>query len=170
MKHWLYAFTRIARTHSNWKNLALIKGNWDFWRYSAKGFSGFRPSRTKMSEETKKKYEDMERNDSEFAISEVNMEYFHKLSGLCRENGIRLLVVMAPMYDGYINKINYGSRYKAVQELVQSEGVEYIDCNMRYDEIGLVAEDFEDAFSGIVHMNGDGARKVSLYVAERMKD
>ena len=167
-KNWGYALCRIGRSHSNWKNLKIAHGNWAFLWHEAKDFTGFRPSKTKMSEETKKEYEEMEKQEGTYKISEVNEEHFHKLARLCRDREIRLILVMAPMYDRYIQKIDYESRYDEVTALACSEGLDYIDCNKAYAEIGLEAEDFEDAFSSIVHLNKQGAEKVSRYVARRM--
>lgn len=170
MKNWPYAFFRIARSHPNWKDTALIIANWDFMAYEKGTFSTYFPSWTTMSEEVMQQYADMEQNDAEFFACDENIKHFHKLADLCRKNGIRLVLVMAPMYDGYIQKINYTSRYEFIRQLCESENLEYIDCNMDYSEIGLEAQDFEDAFSFIIHTNGNGAEKVSRYVAERIKE
>lgn len=167
-KDWSYAFFRIIRSHHNWKDVDMIQSNYEFTLYQAKTWNPFRPSKTQMSQETVYKYQKMERDDTGFVISDVNIRYFHKLAELCREKGIRLIVVMAPMYDDYIDKINYESRYKAVLSIVNEEGVEYIDCNYAYDEIGMESSDFEDAYSEIHHMNAKGANKVSRYIIGRI--
>ena len=75
---------------------------------------------------------------------------------------------MAPMYDVYIRSINYDSQMKQVSALAESEGVYYLDCNLHYDEIGLSAVDFEDAFNGYHHLNGIGAEKVTQFVMETL--
>ena len=168
VKNWPYAFLRIARSHQNWKDPAQILDNWDFMTRDKNTFSTFRPSQTVMGEEVMRQYADLEQDDDEFSVSGENVRHFHKLAALCRENGIRLVLVMAPMYDGFIQKINYASWYETISRLAESENVEYIDCNLAYNEIGLGAQDFENAFTSYIHVNAQGAAKVTEYVAERI--
>lgn len=169
-KNWPYAFFRICRSHHNWKNANQIQTNYHFTRVRAKVWNPFRPNKTQMSQETVYKYQKMKKDETDFVISDVNIEHFHKLAELCREKDIRLIVVMAPMYDGYIDKINYESQYEAILSLANEESVEYIDCNYAYDEIGMKSSDFEDAYSSIHHMNEQGAEKVSRYIIGRIAD
>lgn len=168
VKNWPYAFLRIARSHHNWKDIPQMIDNLNFMIHQKNTFSTFRPSQTAMGEEVMRQYADMAKDDAEFSVSGENVRHFHKLAALCRENGIRLVVVMAPMYDGYIQKINYASRYETIRQLAEGENVEYIDCNMAYGEIGLEAQDFENAFTSYIHVNARGAAKVTEYVAERI--
>ncbi|MDE6168938.1 MAG: hypothetical protein K2G28_10830 [Acetatifactor sp.] len=121
-----------------------------------------------MSKETARQYAQAEYNPSEWVISEVNQVYFHKLAQLCQEEGILFYVVMAPMYDVYIRSINYDSCTDKIKALAESEGVLFLDCNLHYDEIGLTAVDFEDAFNGYHHLNGAGAQKVTEFVMETL--
>ena len=81
---------------------------------------------------------------------------------------IPFYVVMAPMYDVYIQSMNYDSCTDKVAALAESEGVSFLDCNLYYDEIGLTAEDFEDVFNTYHHLNGSGAEKVSRFVMETL--
>lgn len=168
-ENWCYALFKIARCHGNWKDTQLIMSNYDFFKNGIDQYSGFRPSESVMSEETMKQYEEMAETHSEYKICEENETYYHKLAQLCKENEMKLYMIMAPMYDGYIKKINYESRYQQIAALAQSEGVEYLDCNKLYDEIGLDATDFEDAFNSYHHLNRQGADKVTTYVAEVLK-
>lgn len=170
VKNWPYAFFRIARSHQNWNNPAQIVDNWEFMMHQKSTFNCFRPSESTMAEEVMRQYNDMDEDNTEYSVCEENIKHFHMLAELCRKNGIRLVLVMAPMYDKLIQKINYASQYEKINQLAESENLEYIDCNIFYDEIGLEARDFEDIFSGYIHMNARGAAKVSTYVAERIKE
>lgn len=169
-QNWPYALFRICRSHQNWKDTAQIQGNAEFLRKGAKSYEPFRPSQTQMSRATVRKYKKKKASDKTYRISEVNQKYFRKLARLCRERQIELYVVMAPMYDGWIAKINYDSKYKEISALVQSEGVPYLDCNLEYEAIGLSSKDFEDVYSSYHHLNYEGAGKVSRFVAQRIKD
>ena len=123
-----------------------------------------------MSEETMRKYAEAEEQTSEYIVSESNILHFQKLAALCREKGVSLYVVMAPMYDVYIDSINYTSWMEKISALAEQEGVPYLDCNARYDEIGLTAQDFEDAYNSYHHLNAAGADKVTAFVLEELYD
>lgn len=168
-KNWPYAFFEIGRCHGNWKDVSLLQSNISFIKEGALQYQSFRPSTTQMSEDTIKKYEKMKNKKSEYQVSEVNKKYFYKLVELCRENNVELYMVMAPMYDGYIKKTNYNSRYEKMMEFSKNAGVEYLDCNKAYEEIGMIAQDFEDAYNSYHHLNHDGAKKVTSYLIEVLR-
>lgn len=168
-ENWSYALFPIVRCHDNWEDIATVGSNLAFWSGGIWNFSSFHPSVTSMSEETAALYAQAEYNPGEFVISETNADHFHKLARLCREEEIPLYVVMAPMYDEYIRSVNYDSWAEKITALAESEGVYYLDCNRHYDEIGLEAIDFEDAFNGWHHLNGTGAAKVSRFVMEKLQ-
>ena len=115
-----------------------------------------------------RQFAEAEQQTLEFTISESNVLYFRKLAALCRERGISLYLVMAPMYDVYIDSINYASWTDKITALAEQEEIPYLDCNARYDEIGLIAQDFEDVYSRIIHLNASGADKVTAFVTEEL--
>lgn len=166
--NWSYALLPIARCHSNWEDIVTIGSNLEFYTEGIKEFSSFHPSKTSMSEDTVQQYAQSEYNPTEWVISEPNIRHFHKLAQLCRSEGVPFYVVMAPMYDVYIRSINYASCTDKIADLAESEGVYYLDCNRYYDEIGLTAQDFEDAFNGYHHLNESGAEKVTQFVMEML--
>lgn len=165
--NWSYALLPLARCHDNWA-YNNISSNLTFYTKGIRDFSPFSPSLTSMSAETMEKYAQADYNPSEWVISATNELHFRKLAQLCREEGITLYLVMAPMYDVYIRSINYDSRNSQIAALAESEGVYYLDCNLRYDEIGLTAQDFEDAFISFLHLNSSGAEKVTRFVMKEL--
>lgn len=167
-ENWSYALLPFARFHSNWKDPGNILENAHFLLGEPDDFSSFRPSRSIMSEDTMRKYAEAGKRTSEYVVSESNVLHFQKLAELCRERGILLYVVMAPMYDVYIDSINYASWTEKVAELAEREEVSYLDCNACYNEIGLTAQDFEDAYNSYHHLNADGADKVTAFVLEEL--
>lgn len=166
--NWNYALFPIARCHSNWEDITTVGSNFVFYTEGIREFSSFSPSYTSMSAETMERYAQAEYNPSEWVISETNVFHFRKLAQLCREEGIPLYIVMAPMYDVYIRSVNYDSWTGQIADLAESEGLRYIDCNQHYDEIGLTAQDFEDAFNSYHHLNSSGAEKVTRFVVEAL--
>nr|WP_304709908.1 hypothetical protein [uncultured Acetatifactor sp.] len=165
-RNWSYALFPIARCHGNWTDIATIGSNLNFYFKGIRNYSSFHPSQTSMSAETAALYAGAGYNPDEWVISGTNELHFRKLVRLCREEGISFYLVMAPMYDVYIRSINYESYTGKIAALAESEGVFYLDCNQHYEEIGLTAEDFEDAFTSYHHLNGSGAEKVTRFVME----
>lgn len=165
--NWAYAFSRIAKCHGNWTNINDLYSNLKFYIKDADEFSSFRPSATSMSKETMKQYAEAEKSTDEISVADINIIYFHKLAELCRNEEIELRVIMVPMYDVYIDSINYSSWTNKIRDLAESENVKYLDCNLYYDEIGLTAQDFEDFYSNYHHLNAGGAQKVTDFVLDR---
>ena len=144
------------------------RSNYEFLRRGVYEYDCFHPSETQMSDEVAGKYAKMRQDQKEFLVSNENILHFHKLAELCRNEGITLYMVMAPLYDGYIKKVNYESWYRILSGLAAEEGLDYLDCNKVYEDIGMKAQDFEDVFSTYMHLNRQGADKVTRYVAEKM--
>lgn len=167
-ENWSYALLPIARFHNNWRQPQDIPENVRFLLGQSDAFSPFRPSESQMSDDTMRQFAEAEQQTLEFTISESNVLYFRKLAALCRERGISLYLVMAPMYDVYIDSINYASWTDKITALAEQEEIPYLDCNARYDEIGLIAQDFEDVYSRIIHLNASGADKVTAFVTEEL--
>lgn len=163
-ENWCYAMNPVVRCHSNWENITTIGSNLAFYTGDIQGYTSFQPSVSSMSEETAAQYAEAPYNPEEWVISETNEYYFHELAQLCRKEEIPLYLVMAPMYDVYIHSIYYDSWKGKIEALAESEEVYYLDCNESYNEIGLTAEDFEDLFSNIHHLNAAGAEKVTRFV------
>ena len=166
-ENWSYALLPIARCHGNWTSIETVGSNLAFYTGGIREYSSFHPSETHMSAATKALYDGAEYDPSGKVISEVNVQYYHKLAQLCREKNITLCIVMAPMYDGYIRSINYEDWNGKITDLAEDEDVFYLDCNEYYSEIGLTSSDFEDAYNGFHHLNKDGADKVTQFVFEQ---
>lgn len=169
-ENWSYAFLPILRCHSNWSSIETVGSNVSFYTGGIWQYSSFHPSETKMTEETKALYDTAEYNASPKVISETNIQYFHRLAQLCRDENITLYLVMAPMYDGYIQSINYEDWNGKMEDLAESEELIYLDCNEHYGEIGLSSQDFENLYNGYHHLNRDGADKVTKFVFDKLYD
>jgi hypothetical protein len=168
-ENYLYAAFPLYRNHSNWVDFASIYTNIDNMLNENHGqYTGFRPSVSSMSPETVDAFARMEYSDKPIRIADSNLTYFKLLARLCEDEGIKLVVVMAPMFDVYIEKINYKSWYDALTDLTAQCRVTYIDYNLLYYEIGLTSDCFEDAFNGYHHTNGKGAEYVSRDLAAKL--
>lgn len=164
----LRMFISLYRSHNNWKKPSIIKDNLKYMLgidKPDKSFNGFYALSTRMSGRTLQKYKDAESIKFAPVIDDYTADYFRRIVKLCREKGIRLIIAMAPFNDVYQEKVDYPAFSKKLSELTESEGVELVDFNMLYSEVGIEYGDFEDAFHHAQHLNKWGAEKVSRYMA-----
>ena len=89
-------------------------------------------------------------------LSDKNREYLDKIIALCKEKNVRLMLVKAPSNSTEAEK----QYYNEAEKIAKENGVEFIDYNMCYDEIGFdMAENFFDER----HLNIYGAEKFTDY-------
>ncbi len=81
----------------------------------------------------------------------------------CRDNNLPLLLIKTPMVERQetYKQLNY------IAGIADEYGVPFIDFNHLYDELGL---DFSADFADSGHLNVNGARKVSLYLADYLTE
>ena len=96
-------------------------------------------------------------------INGTTEEYFPKIVELCKENGIRLVVMKSPNYMRWGHDDSYT---KVSREYVQSFGVPYLD--MMSDEFNDFA--FYDYGRGTGRLNIYGMRKLSMKLASYLTD
>lgn len=99
-------------------------------------------------------------------ISELNQWYLDTLISMCRERGIKVVLLSTPSTKNWNAK-----RHNAVQAFLQDRsygaGVVYLDLNLKQREIHIDWElDTRDAGD---HLNSKGARKVSRYMGAWLK-
>lgn len=76
---------------------------------------------------------------------------------LCRENGAQLLLVELPSVTSW-----NAARHRGVAEFAVARGLEFLDLNLLYDQMGLDgAVAFRDAGN---HLNVTGATAVTAYL------
>lgn len=88
-----------------------------------------------------------------------NAEYLKRIIDLCKAQGVHLMLVKTPSNATEEEKKCYNS----VEKIAEANGVEFIDYNLCYEDIGLdIDKDFYDAS----HLNAWGGEKFSEYFAE----
>lgn len=81
----------------------------------------------------------------------------------CKNEGIPLVFVEMPSSYSW----NY-ARYNAIQQIADEVGVEYLDLNLMYDEIGISMEDcYRDKGS---HLNYAAASKSTVFLGNYIKE
>ena len=158
-----YLFIKTLRNHQGWKSLEknktdeqdnsyLIEENNGYrgWQYLVKDAKKYSPLESPIIQDGKKGKLEQDQKD--------NLEYF--LSTV-KEMNVPKLFVTAPSLQDLKDK-NYASFSNALTIYFKETGSSYLDLNKKVDSIGLTAKDFRDE----IHLNNNGANKVSEYLAK----
>lgn len=95
--------------------------------------------------------------------TEKEEEYIKKIIGLARDEGISIVLFASPycVTDTEQEILNY------VGTIAEAEGVEFIDFNRRYDELGM---DFSADMADSGHLNYSGNYKFTDYFGKLLKE
>lgn len=96
-------------------------------------------------------------------MSEKQEKYLRKIIELTKEENIPLLLVSVPFNVPEEAQKIYNYQFNIAKE----EGIDYIDFNKCYDEMGL---DFTTDMAEELHLNYDGGIKFSRYLGKCLKD
>lgn len=97
-------------------------------------------------------------------MTEKTREYLEKIILLAQENDVPLLLVSAPYMGGVLEDKEI---YNQVELIAEAYGVEFIDFNEHYTDIGL---DLERDFAEWSHLNYDGSEKYTRYLGKIMTE
>ena len=100
----------------------------------------------------------------DYTLGENSMYWLNKMADLCEENGIKLVLVKAPILYPYW----YDEWDVQVQDFAKERGLEYINYIPLRDEIGL--DMTVDTYDGGLHLNIDGAEKFADYMGAYLVD
>lgn len=143
----------LVRYHSRWNELTQIDFDsklWDKWydiyKKGALMSKDIEPISTNM----------IITNEKNVEIDLINKNYYDKILELCLENGIEVVVVTLPRYDGTWG----GSMQQATYQYCVDNDIQYIDYSSKekIDEIGL---DLQTDFYNTGHLNYNGGKKVT---------
>ena len=104
----------------------------------------------------------------DFEIDKTQRKYIEKISELCRENGITLVFVTAPVANVSMEYIkNYENVHNSVAAMAAENGVPYIDYNVENIKKGLLTnENFRDD----AHLNHSGVEIVDYSFIEWFRE
>lgn len=101
-------------------------------------------------------------------IKEENLKYFNEFIKMCKDNNIRIVLIVTPVTEKlileYINSDEVFSQYK---KLAQENDCEYYDFNLDKKRSELYSE--ETSFYDATHMSDSGAEVFSARLAEIIK-
>lgn len=97
------------------------------------------------------------------AINPLFVRKLDELNALCKKNGAQLILVQVPSQTSWTYE-----RHNAVSDYAKKAGVPFLDMDLKRKEIGFSWK--TDSRDGGNHLNCYGAKKVSLYVGQYIKD
>ncbi len=122
-------------------------------------YKGFDPRETVIKVERP----DISTVTESVACTEKAEEGIRKIIELTKSEGIPLVFFVSP----YGVSEEEQKIYNYIEQIAQSENVEFMDFNKQYDEMGL---DFDTDFADYTHVNYSGNYKFSNYIGGVLKD
>ena len=99
-----------------------------------------------------------------YEFDEECYDYLQKMTDLCKENGIELVLIKAPSVYPYW----YDEYDEQIEEFAEANDLDFYNFLDYVDEIGI---DYQtDTYDGGLHMNLDGATKLSKFFAQILKE
>lgn len=153
-------YFNILKYHSRWREIKNQDYNPEH-RLKADSYKGFvLLTKNKPFEKSEINYEKVKQKD----IPSVPLEALNSLKELITKNGAKMLLLIAP-YEH--TSADISGVMKAERKWAQENGVDLIDLNVLYDDLGINGEtDFYD--SG--HLNAYGAAKASRYIGDYIEE
>lgn len=90
-------------------------------------------------------------------------EYYRKTIELAKDNGIPIVIIVAP-YS--LQEVEEG-KYNKAKEIAAEYDVKFLDCNLELDKIGL---DLKSHYHDICHMTVEGSQVFSNYIGSFLKE
>ncbi len=93
----------------------------------------------------------------DYQFGDICYDYLQKMTDLCKQNGIELILIKAPSLYPYW----YDQYDSQIRDFAEKNGLSYYNFAAQADAIGL---DFsEDTYDGGLHLNYTGGVKLSKY-------
>ncbi|MBE7043133.1 MAG: hypothetical protein E7399_06520 [Ruminococcaceae bacterium] len=158
----------LIREHSNWKEFDNLKTNWESMTKTnpnylfVRGFSGIDSA---MSDEQYEGISNWEQDDTPFTLHEEDKNAIENIKELGEKKQVKVVFILIPWLDEYVQKINFGSFLK---EITEATGNVLVLSQQEYRELGLSRETFiEDKASDNQHLNLKGAELYTNWLIEK---
>lgn len=116
-----------------------------------------------LKPETKEKILNSESLDTQ--IKADNLEYFNKFIKLCKENDIRIIIIVTPISDRMVLTYNnMDDLFSQYIDLAEKNDCEYYDFNLDKKRKDLYSE--VDSYYDITHLSETGADTFSIRLSE----
>lgn len=152
----------ISIYHDRWKNLSETdvlsnRREYSTNRYLGTFYDGYSTPMDFPSPEMPYPY-----TDEMTLLAPDAIEYYHRIVALSKEKGFELAFIKNPEPRIYEMK-QMQKRMNATSELLEKDGIPFFDMLGKVEEIPI---DFSSDFDDEVHLNKQGAQKVTRYLAE----
>ena len=149
----------LLRYHSRWSELT--SEDWEYMFKTKKSFHQGYLMRVDVRPVT-----DMPtpRPLKDYSFGETSWEYLEKITQICKDNGIELVLMKAPsIYPAW-----YDEWDAQIVEYAEKNGLQYYNFLNLLDEVGI---DFTtDTYDNGLHLNLSGAEKLSHYFGKILQE
>lgn len=104
-----------------------------------------------------------QRRLAETKFSDECYSYLDKITKLCKDNDIKLVLIKAPSLYPYW----YDEYDEQIRNYAQQNGIDYYNLKNNVEEIGI--DYSQDTYDGGLHLNLTGATKLSKFFANLLK-
>ncbi len=136
-------------------------------QYKTFGYLSMPSNNQLLSDEVKEKVKNTKVLDTK--IKEESLNYFDKIIKLCKENDIRVILVVTPVTERMILEYsNLDDIFSQYIDLAKEYNCEYYDFNLDKNRMKLYSE--ESSFYDNTHMSDSGAEIFSNRLTEIIED
>lgn len=153
----------LLEYHGRWKSLTaadLTARPRATWTHPGKGF---RPVGRTVPSRVR---DHMKPTEGQERISTLNRIYLDSIIGMCRDRGIRVVLLSTPSTVNW-NRRRHNAVKAYLDESAAGPDVRYLDLNLMAEEVPI--DWGRDTSDGGDHLNVQGAEKVSAYVGGWLK-
>lgn len=147
----------ILRYHSRWSDLSAEDFKYMFHRDKVSFNGYYMRVDVKAAEDVPEG-----RPLADYQFGDNSYYYLDKLTKLCKENDVKLVLVKAPTLYPYW----YDEWDQQIKDYASANGLDYINFLELQDELGL--DWSQDTYDGGLHLNLAGAQKLSDYVGNML--
>lgn len=159
-EHLLEYIFPLLRYHSRWQEISPDDVKYAFSEAPERSYNGY------YLRADIRPYTEFpaERRKPDYTFPAVNYEYLDKITALCEENGIALVLMKAPsLYPEWSEPYE-----EQIVSYAEEHGLLYLNTLEQAEEIGL---DFTaDTYDEGLHLNVYGAEKMSVWLGQILKD
>ena len=155
---WYYIFP-ILRYHSRYDKLTEEDFEYLFKRKD-NTFNGFLVNKNVKPVENLP----VQRKLATYQFEDICYDYLNKITKLCKDNGIELVLIKAPsLYPYWYNEYD-----EQIRNYAEENDIAFYNLKNNVEEIGI---DYSaDTYDGGLHLNLNGATKLSKFFAKLLKE
>lgn len=153
----IFNYVPLSRFHNSWKKFLSLESNKTKWINVEKGYKYI----TKLSA-MKQDNDNMKETNELKAIAKGTLDYFEKIKKLCDDNNIKLVLIGNPSKRSW----SY-SKILTINKIAKDYDLEFVDMNTdNPTNIDWISDTKDKG----IHLNYKGAKKVSKYIGNYLKE